>query len=109
MWIPRAKSMEKNSGNGMRQRSVLRYLCTICCDFRFLCTRSETDEKWVHINVYQSNRNQTNNSSPQRNIAKYYRTNHNVPMMIMMKMMGEGESNIFWLKFNQFPAQFDTK
>lgn len=30
-------------------------------------------------------------------------------MMIMMKMMGEGESNIFWIKFNQFPAQFDTK
>lgn len=36
-----------------------------------------------HINVYQSNRNQTNNSSPHRNIAKYYKENRNATMMTM--------------------------
>lgn len=41
-----------------------------------------TNEKLCkHINVYQSNRNQTNNSSPRRNIAKYYKENHNATKM----------------------------
>lgn len=80
----RTKSM---SSNGQKisatneAMSVLGNLYTICCDCRFLWEHEAFDEKRVHINVYQSDRNQTNNSSPQRNIDKYYTTNHNVPMM----------------------------
>lgn len=107
-------NLHRKTGLGKCERCgcVLRNLYTICCcrcfDFRFLRRRTKNVCLCKHINVYQSNRNQTDNSSPHRNIAKYYKGNRNAPiMMMMMMMMGEASvrerhTRIIWIKFNQF-------
>lgn len=58
-----------------------------------------------HINVYQSNHNQTNSSSPQRNIAKYYKANRSLSLI-----SGEEERASFALNsFNSYPEQCTKK